>query len=145
MFNKFKLIDSHIRFLRYAIEWQENGEAKAVDCVDGKEAEAIKDMLKTIGIESEIEQLKIPLELEGFDGVMFDGDMTDATFFVNSSGKYNPISLKLEMLKKELSASDYKAIKYGEGLISNEVYLPIREERQMLRDEINRLQEALEQ
>lgn len=43
----------------------------------------------------------------------------------------------------ELSSTDYKAIKYAEGLISAEEYEPIKAERQALRDRINELQRQL--
>ena len=46
-------------------------------------------------------------------------------------------------LKEELSASDYKAIKYAEGLITAEDYEPIKAERQALRDKINELEAML--
>lgn len=46
-------------------------------------------------------------------------------------------------LKEELSASDYKAIKYAEGLITAEEYEPIKAERQALRDRINELEAML--
>ena len=47
------------------------------------------------------------------------------------------------ILKEELSATDYKAIKFAEGLISAEDYEPIKAQRQALRDEINRLENEL--
>lgn len=43
----------------------------------------------------------------------------------------------------ELQATDYKAIKYAEGLISEEEYKLIREQRQAWRDEINSLEQHL--
>lgn len=46
-------------------------------------------------------------------------------------------------LKEELSATDYKAIKYAEGLITAEEYEPIKVERQALRDRINELEAML--
>ena len=42
-----------------------------------------------------------------------------------------------------LRASDYKAIKYAEGLITAEEYEPIKAERQSLRDRINELEAML--
>lgn len=48
-------------------------------------------------------------------------------------------------LKESLSASDYKAIKYAEGLITAEEYEPIKAERQALRDRINELEKELAQ
>ena len=50
---------------------------------------------------------------------------------------------QIQGLKEQLSASDYKAIKFAEGWITEEEYAPIRAARQALRDEINRLEETL--
>lgn len=47
---------------------------------------------------------------------------------------------RIEELKQQLFASDYKALKYAEGWISAEEYAPIKAERQALRDEINELE-----
>lgn len=43
-------------------------------------------------------------------------------------------------LKAQLAASDYKTLKYVEGLISEEDYAPIKAARQELRDRINALE-----
>lgn len=43
-------------------------------------------------------------------------------------------------LKSQLSATDYKALKFMEGWLTEEEYAPIRAERQAIRDEINRLE-----
>ena len=43
-------------------------------------------------------------------------------------------------LKANLSATDYKAIKYAEGLISESDYAPIKEQRQAWRERINELE-----
>lgn len=50
---------------------------------------------------------------------------------------------QIMFLKEELAASDYKAIKYAEGLITAEEYEPIKAERQALRDRINELEAML--
>lgn len=50
---------------------------------------------------------------------------------------------KIGILKQHLEDSDYKAIKYAEGLICEEDYLPVKTQRQLWRDEINRLEETL--
>ena len=42
-------------------------------------------------------------------------------------------------LRGELHNSDYKAIKYAEGELTEEEYAPIREQRRAWRDEINAL------
>ena len=54
-----------------------------------------------------------------------------------------PIKVKeyqITILKKKLKDSDYKAIKYAEGFISEEDYAPIKEERQNYRTQINQLE-----
>ena len=48
---------------------------------------------------------------------------------------------RIRKLKKFLSETDYKAIKYAEGVIIEEEYAPIRLQRQEWRDEINALEE----
>lgn len=47
---------------------------------------------------------------------------------------------RIAELKKLLADSDYKAIKYAEGEILEEEYLPIKEQRRAWRAEINELE-----
>lgn len=54
-----------------------------------------------------------------------------------------PANLRIEILKFKLQKTDYKAIKYAEGLLTEEEYAPIKAERQAMRDEINRLEAEL--
>ena len=51
--------------------------------------------------------------------------------------------LEITQLKKQLSDTDYKAIKYAEGQISESEYASIRAERQGYRDQINELEALL--
>jgi hypothetical protein len=51
-----------------------------------------------------------------------------------------PLRQKISELKRKLSESDYKAIKYAEGLISEADYAPIKAEREGYRAEINSLE-----
>ena len=51
--------------------------------------------------------------------------------------------LEITQLKKQLSDTDYKAIKYAEGQISEEEYASVRAERQGYRDRINYLEGLL--
>ena len=51
--------------------------------------------------------------------------------------------LEITQLKKSLSDTDYKAIKYAEGQISESEYASIRELRQSYRDRINELEALL--
>jgi hypothetical protein len=50
---------------------------------------------------------------------------------------------KIYELKRNLSKTDYQAIKYAEGLISEEDYATIKVQRQVWRDEINTLENQL--
>ena len=52
--------------------------------------------------------------------------------------------MKIEVLKKHLSDTDYQAIKYAEGQITEENYKTIREQRQAWRDKINELESEVE-
>ena len=49
------------------------------------------------------------------------------------------INKRINYLKNKLSSTDYKAIKYAEGIISEEDYAIIKEERQSYRNEIEQL------
>ena len=51
--------------------------------------------------------------------------------------------LEIQQLKKQLSDTDYKAIKYAEGQLTEEEYSPIRIQRQSYRDRINELEALL--
>lgn len=47
---------------------------------------------------------------------------------------------KIPELKQKLADTDYKAIKYAEGELTEEEYAPIREQRRAWRQEINELE-----
>lgn len=55
------------------------------------------------------------------------------------------IQSEINGLKQLLAATDYKALKHADGVISDEEYEPVRMERQKLRDEINRMEQKLEE
>lgn len=48
---------------------------------------------------------------------------------------------KIAELKYKLSQTDYQAIKYAEGQITEEEYAPIKAQRQEWRNEINLLEQ----
>lgn len=50
---------------------------------------------------------------------------------------------KIAELKERLSSTDYKAIKFAEGWLTEEEYAPIRAERQRIREQINTLESEL--
>lgn len=53
------------------------------------------------------------------------------------------VSQRIEDLKSQLASTDYKAIKYAEGWLTDEEYAPIKAERQAIRDEINALESQI--
>lgn len=54
------------------------------------------------------------------------------------------IEQQIEQLKQNLADTDYKAIKYAEGLLTEEEYAETKALRQQWRDEINRLESEAE-
>lgn len=54
-------------------------------------------------------------------------------------------SLKILALKEQLKETDYKAIKYSEGWLTDEEYAETKAERQRIREEINRLEQEISQ
>lgn len=55
----------------------------------------------------------------------------------------NKIYFKILVLKQKLKNTDYQAIKYAEGLLTEEEYAPIKAQRQAWRNEINALEKEL--
>lgn len=50
------------------------------------------------------------------------------------------VEAQIAELKANLADTDYQAIKYAEGWLTDEEYEPIKEQRQAWRDEINELE-----
>lgn len=57
--------------------------------------------------------------------------------------KKRAATARIAKLKQLLWESDYKAIKYAEGLLDEREYIPIRAERKAWRKEINELEASL--
>lgn len=82
------------------------------------------------------------LLLEQYVGCI-DKDFNIIKDLVNKKGqKVNKI-MEISILKKKLSNTDYQAIKYAEGQITEEEYQSMKEQRQAWRDEINKIEEEL--
>lgn len=60
---------------------------------------------------------------------------------VNQINPYKENQKRIRLLKQALISTDYQAIKYAEGLISEEEYAAIKAQRQSWRDEINLLEQ----
>ena len=50
---------------------------------------------------------------------------------------YQELNFAISVCKQNLKLTDYKAIKYAEGLISEEDYAPIKKQRNEWREQIN--------
>ena len=57
--------------------------------------------------------------------------------------KKEDIRNKIHFYKLQLESTDYKALKYAEGVISESEYAVIKTQRQEWRNEINKLEEQL--
>ena len=92
---------------------------------------------------SELAQ-KIQKNYPSFDFVLDEnGNLIDVTLDTEAIEKKEQLKeLKNQILKlkKQLIATDYQAIKYAEGRITEEEFLPVSEQRQLWRNEINTLE-----
>ena len=48
--------------------------------------------------------------------------------------------MQIAELKQKLNDTDYQAIKFAEGWLTDQEYAPIKAQRQLWRDEINKLE-----
>lgn len=60
-----------------------------------------------------------------------------------SRDKAQAINREISELKRKLSDTDYKAIKYSEGWLTDEEYAEVKAQREQWRKRINELEEAL--
>lgn len=64
--------------------------------------------------------------------------------YTDAEIKIQRLEEQIEYAQKELNKSDFQAIKYAEGLYTEEQYTPIREARQILRNKINEARHEIE-
>ena len=74
---------------------------------------------------------------KGYETIIVKDEINNIAFF---DFRETPQSKEIKELKQKLADTDYQAIKYAEGQISEAEYQPIKEERQMWRDRINELE-----
>ena len=67
-------------------------------------------------------------------------DMTEEEEAILRMNSDVSIEAQINELKEKLRETDYQAIKYAEGLISEEDYAVIKKQRQEWRDKINELE-----
>lgn len=69
--------------------------------------------------------------------VIRDGEFSICLEYNNEQRKQYA---RIKELKDKLSESDYKALKFSDGVMTEEEYAPIRSERQAWRSEINEIE-----
>ena len=84
----------------------------------------------------DIENQEIPQE-KGYKAILIRDNINGIGFY--RLEKTNEL-IEIENLKQQLEDTDYKAIKYAEGELSEEEYAPIKEERKLWRARINELE-----
>ena len=85
----------------------------------------------------------IPMPVkEGYIAVLNANFNTNEVWYELIETEKNKIKREISELKQKLLDTDYKAIKYAEGHISEEEYAPIKAERQEWRNRINELEES---
>ena len=89
----------------------------------------------------DLEKQEIPFKY-GYNTVLVEDKINGIGFYRLEKTKE---LLEIEALKQKLVDTDYQAIKFAEGQISQEEYTPIREERQIWRDRINELEEKIKE
>ena len=62
---------------------------------------------------------------------------------IQAEHKKFEIQTRIQKLKMLLAETDYRAIKYAEGLYTEEEYAPYKEQRKAYRDEINSLEKEI--
>lgn len=88
----------------------------------------------------EINNIEKPIK-KGYETIIVKDVINKIAFFDFIE---TPQTKEIKELKQKLSDTDYQAIKYAEGQISEEEYASIKEERQAWRDRINELEAELE-
>lgn len=72
----------------------------------------------------------------------YDENITIRVFIEYPEKELKKMNIRQELTKwkEKLEATDYKAIKYAEGWYTEEEYLPIKTEREKMREEIRKLE-----
>lgn len=109
------------------------------DYSDEAFAEAYGEDYKKLVVESlpEMKPMRQYLAVENDKVVVKDYELTEEQ---EKNIRSIELNQEINLYKEKLYATDYKAIKYAEGLYTEEEYYPIKAERQSYRDKINELE-----
>lgn len=112
--------------------------------VDGIEniPDEIKDNL--IQVDDSVYQDLIDHKLMWSNGELVNNpDYKDYLLDLENANRLRTKRNRIVELKQLLADSDYRAIKYAEGLYTEEEYAPYKEQRQAYRDEINQIESEI--
>ena len=98
--------------------------------------------IKLLGVEVTFEEFDFLMkeQAKGKDLKVVDGKVVAVEHVVSEEKK---AKMRIAELKSLLAKTDYQAIKFSEGELSAEEYLPIKQKRRSYRAEINSLEEKL--
>lgn len=136
MFDKIKIIDGVIVISKGLIEY--NGHAEYL--YNEQYRNNLIKMLNAKNIHYIFEQLSVPLSVQKYDGISWPDSLEEAILYINEVGKYNPLYIKVEELKQQLSNMDYKTSKYADGDYTDKEWQQIVAERKALRKQIRDLE-----
>jgi hypothetical protein len=137
---KFYLVDGEVKFLTHKVEWEENEETFEIEFYDLEKKDALLTRLAEREITPTVTEYEQPSQdiLDLVAGKKFE-TIAEAQALID-----NPNESKIEELKAQIQATDYKIIKCSEyqlaGLPAPYDITTLHAERQTLRDEINGLE-----
>ena len=133
MYNKLNIeMDDAVKILNPLGEFN----CQSFPIIEGKSYEITQEELDKLG-KHELKWLVEETENEGiFNVSLIENDPTEENNKINAE-------LRIVELKELLANSDYKAIKFAEGELSEEEYAPTREQRKQYRQEINELEKLI--
>jgi hypothetical protein len=111
-------------------------ESKKVDGIYEKRPVSFSDTLDCVEYEGEIPQT------DEYEYLTFENGQV--TVKVHEWKEQAETQKKIAELKAHLSKTDYQAIKFAEGELTEEEFAPIKEQRRAWRVEINELEEKIE-
>lgn len=126
------------RYIEETKEQEEQGHYELIDDGEKKQIKWIIDVPQKTAIpahyENELAEVYIPFSAEKI--LEIENQEADSLY----RAALQPYLLQIKEYKDKLLDTDYQAIKYAEGVLSEEEYAPIKEQRQEWREMVNKYQ-----
>lgn len=116
-----------------------NGKSDSADMLKAIDT-AILGFIYVDDIPEMTNNLRQKLKVEGDEVKVFNLELSPEE---DRQIRLYEINAEIRELKRFLSSTDYKAIKFAEGVMTDEEYFPIKFQREEWRAEINRLEAEL--